>query len=114
METGLDELMEELCAMVESLDEVVLYENEGAKESHILFKFNPDAPFEVKRGNNVWILSGREVENLLLMTRFNEEESVERFGRKIRGMGVEEELERLGAERGEDVLILDYVFTFKE
>jgi GTP-binding protein len=48
------------------------------------------------------------------MTKFQEDDSVRRFARKLRGMGVEDELERLGAQRGEDVLILDYVFTFKE
>ena len=47
------------------------------------------------------------------MTRFNEDESVERFGRKLRGMGVEDELERMGAKRGDEVQILDYIFIFK-
>ena len=48
------------------------------------------------------------------MTRFDEDESVLRFGRKLRGMGVEEELERLGAKRGDEVIINDYVFIFKD
>jgi GTP-binding protein len=48
------------------------------------------------------------------MTRFTEEESVERFGRKLRGMGVESELEKLGAKRGDEVKILDYIFIFKD
>ncbi len=48
------------------------------------------------------------------MTKFNEKESINRFGRKLKGMGVEDELERLGAKRGDDVQILDYMFTFKE
>ena len=45
---------------------------------------------------------------------FFEDEGARRFARKLRGMGVEDELERLGAERGDDVQILDFVFTFKE
>ena len=59
-------------------------------------------------------VKGKEVENLLLMTRFEEEESVDRFGRKLRGMGVEEALEKAGAQRGDEVQILDYIFEFKE
>lgn len=114
LEDGLDDLLEELCKMVEELDEVVLYENEGAKESHILFKFNPEAPFSVERKGNVWELHGKEIENLFHMTRFNEDESVERFGRKLKGMGVDEELEKLGAKRGDEVKILDYIFIFKD
>ena len=48
------------------------------------------------------------------MTKFTEEESIIRFGRKLKGMGVEEALEEAGAVRGDDVQILDYIFTFKE
>ena len=47
------------------------------------------------------------------MTRFSEPEGVERFGRKLRGMGVDEALEKAGACRGDDVQIEDYVFEFK-
>lgn len=114
LESGINELINELATMVEELDEVVLYEQDGAKESHILYKFNADAPFNVRKENDIWVLEGRDIENLFLMTRFNEEESVERFGRKLRGMGVEEELERRGAKRGDEVKILDYIFIFKD
>lgn len=47
------------------------------------------------------------------MTKFNEDEGVLRFARKLKGMGVEDELERLGAKPGDEVQILDYMFTFK-
>ena len=67
-----------------------------------------------KQDNGVWLLTGREVETLFLMTRFNEDESVQRFGRKLKGMGVDKELERLGAKRGDDVQIFDYVFEWKD
>ena len=48
------------------------------------------------------------------MTKFQEDESTRRFARKLKGMGIDDELERLGAKRGDDVQILDYMFTFKE
>ena len=54
------------------------------------------------------------VEKLLKMTRFNEDEAVIRFARKLRGMGVEDELTLLGAQRGDEIQILDYKFEFKE
>lgn len=110
---GLDELILALADMVDSLDDVELYDKELIKESHILYKYKNERPFNITKECNVWVLSGREVENLFLMTRFNEDESVERFGRKLRGMGVEEELENMGAKRGDEVKILDYIFIFK-
>lgn len=112
--TGLDELIEYLADIVDSLDEVTLYDEEAMKESHILYKFKNETPFTITKDNGIWVLKGDEIEKLFLMTRFNEEESVERFGRKLRGMGVEEELEKMGAERGDEVQILDYIFVFKD
>ena len=111
---GLNDLIDYLQELVEKCDEVILYDENQLKESHVLYKFKNEKPFTVKRENNIWILSGHDIETLFYMTRFDEDESVERFGRKLRGMGVEDELERMGAKRGDEVKILDYMFIFKE
>ena len=111
---GLNDLIDYLQELVEKCDEVILYDENQLKESHVLYKFKNQKPFTVKREKNIWILSGHDIETLFYMTRFDEDESVERFGRKLRGMGVEDELERMGAKRGDEVKILDYIFIFKE
>lgn len=113
-EEGLEALTLRLGELVASLDEVVLYDEKTLKESHVLYKFDDSKPFTIKKDNGAWVLSGKEIETLFAMTRFDEEEAVERFGRKLRGMGVEDELERLGAKRGDEVIINDYVFIFKD
>lgn len=110
---GLDIVMNDLADLVSTLEDVNLYDD-IIKESHVLYKFENTKPFTIKRENNIWVLSGKEIETLFYMTRFEEEESVERFGRKLRGMGVEEELEKAGAMRGDEVKILDYIFEFKD
>jgi GTP-binding protein len=110
---GFEPLVEKLADMVKELDQVELYNNEELK-SHILFKYSAEKPFTVKRDGNVWVLKGREIEKLFAMTRFTEEEAVERFGRKLKGMGVDAELEAAGAKRGDEVKILDYIFIFKD
>lgn len=111
---GLDEMIYKLADMLENAVLEPLYE-ENNFESHIVYKFNEKKPFTITRDDSgVWILKGEEIEKLLKMTKFQEDESVDRFARKLRGMGVEDELERLGAKRGDDVQILDYMFTFKE
>ena len=111
---GLDELLTSLGHLVASLEDVTLYEEETMKESHVLYKYKKETPFTITRENDLWVLKGHEIETLFYMTRFNEDESVERFGRKLRGMGVEEALEKAGAKRGDEVKILDYIFIFKE
>ncbi len=110
---GWDDLILKLGELVKEQDEVELYKKEN-DDNHLVFKYEDVKPFTVTRENDIWVVRGKEVENLLVMTRFNEEESVDRFGRKLRGMGVEEALEKAGAQRGDEVQILDYVFEFKE
>ena len=111
---GLDNMMYRIANVLDSTELEPLYE-ETKFESHIIYKFKNEKPYTItKDDEGVWILKGQEIEKLLKMTKFTEDESVRRFARKLRGMGVEDELEKLGAKRGDDVQILDYMFTFKE
>ncbi|MGN1337900.1 MAG: GTPase ObgE [Candidatus Coprovivens sp.] len=111
---GLEEMIIKLADMLEDATLEPIYE-ETNFESHIIYKFKNEKPYTITRDESgTWVIKGDEIEKLLKMTKFQEDDSVRRFARKLRGMGVEDELERLGAQRGDDVLILDYVFTFKE
>lgn len=110
---GIDELMKFVADLLDNLEENSLY-NEDEFESHMIFKFKNEKPYTIEKVDDVWVIKGEEIEKLLKMTRFNEDEAVIRFARKLRGMGVEEELTRLGAKRGDEVQILDYSFEFKE
>lgn len=111
---GLEEMIVKLADMLEDAKLEPIYE-ETSFESHIIYKFKNEKPYTIERDEaGIWTIKGDEIEKLLKMTKFQEDDSVRRFARKLRGMGVEDELERLGAKRGEDVKILDYVFTFKE
>lgn len=114
LNTGFDELMIFLADTMDSILDNPLYE-EDEMMSHVLYKFKNERPFTItKLEEGYWLLEGRELEKLFKMTRFNEDDAVVRFARKLKGMGVEDELERLGAKRGDEVQICDYVFEFKE
>ena len=106
---GLDKLMESLADLIDQLPDVTLFEESDFK----IYKFEEEDEFNITRDGNVWVVKGEQIEKLLKMTRFEESEGVERFSRKFKGMGIEDELERLGAKPGDDVQILDYMFTFK-
>ena len=41
-----------------------------------------------------------------------QEEAISRFAKKLRNMGVDEELEKLGVEEGDTIKILDYEFEY--
>jgi len=112
--TGINEMVIKMADKVEKIEAEPLYE-ENKYESHVIYKFKNEKPYTITRDEEgVWIIKGEEIEKLLKMTKFQEDESVRRFARKLRGMGVDEELENLGAEKGDDVQILDFMFTFKE
>ena len=110
---GIDDALTKIADTLDLIDEENIY-NDNEFESHIIYKFKNEKPYTIVNDNGVWVLKGAEIEKLFKMTKFTEDEAVLRFARKLKGMGVEDALEEAGAKRGDDVQILDYIFTFKE
>ena len=54
----------------------------------------------------------QKIEKLFKMTDFSREESVRRFARQLRGMGVDEALRERGAKDGDIVKLFEYEFEF--
>lgn len=106
---GIDEMIERLMEILKETPKEELYPQESFK----VYKYEDNVPYKIKKDGNIWVVSGKEIETLLLMTKFNEDEGVLRFARKFKGMGIEDELEKMGAKVGDEVQILDYMFTFK-
>ena len=48
------------------------------------------------------------------MTRFNSDEAALKFARKLKNMGIDEELRNLGAKDGDTIRILDQEFEYSE
>lgn len=110
---GLDQLLIRLADIIEETENELLY-NDEELESHVIYKFKNEKPYTITNVDGIWQIKGEEIEKLFKMTKFTEDEGVRRFARKLKGMGIEDELERLGAQRGDEVQILDYLFIFKE
>ena len=111
---GVEDLINKLADMLDNTELEPVYE-ETNYESHVIYKFKNEKPYTISRDKEgVWIIKGEEIEKLLLMTKFQEDEGVARFARRLKAMGIDDELEALGAKQGDDVQILDYIFTFKE
>ncbi len=110
---GINDLLIAIADLLDASEEDELYTSEDM-ESHMIYKFVSEQPYTITRENDVWVIRGEKIEKLFNMTKFNEDEAVLRFARKLKGMGVEDALEKLGAKRGDEVQILDYIFEFKE
>lgn len=108
---GLDEVLKSLKELVKNTKDEVLF-SEEIQESHVLYKFKKEKPFTITKENNTYIIKGATVEKLFQMTNFNTEESFFRFSSKLRKMGIDDELEKMGIQEGDTVRILDYEFEY--
>ena len=48
------------------------------------------------------------------MTTFSSDEAVLRFAKKLRKLGIDDELEKMGAKEGDLVKILDFDFEYRK
>lgn len=72
-----------------------------------------EKPFEITRDDDAtWVLSGEKLERLFVMTNMERDESVMKFARQLRGMGVDEALRDRGAKDGDIVRIGNFEFEF--
>lgn len=111
---GLDDLKYELMKQVEEVKEDNIYENTEL-ESYVLYEFKNEKPYTITRENDhTWVISGEKLEKLLQMTKFNSEEAELRFARKLKNLGIDEDLTKMGAKEGDIVRILDYEFEYEE
>ncbi|HAR1287859.1 TPA: GTPase ObgE [Enterococcus faecium] len=112
---GLDALLNATADLLEGTPEFPLYEEELEEET-VHYGFNPEGPeFQIDRDSDAtWILSGEKIEKLFQMTNFDHDETVMRFARQLRGMGVDEALRARGAKDGDLVRIGEFEFEFVE
>ena len=82
----------------------------------VVYKHEKDVDaFRISREpNGSFVVSGEKVERLFKMTDFSREESVRRFSRQLRGMGIDDALRQRGAKDGDIVKLLDFEFEFIE
>jgi GTPase len=87
---------------VEKVNDEVEYNNE-----------REEPPFSIKKDEDgVWVLYGKKIERLFQMTDTTHDQSMLRFARQLKGMGVDDALRQKGAKNGDLVAILDFTFTF--
>lgn len=114
---GLRDLLFAIADKLETTPEFPLYEEEeDVSVNRVVYKHEAkELNFKITRGpDGAFEVSGAEVEKLFKMTNFAREESVHRFSRQLRGMGVDEALRERGAKDGDIVRLLEFEFEFIE
>ena len=110
---GLEDVMDYLGDELDKIKEENIVDEEST-ESYVLYKFKKEVPFTITRDDDgTFVVHGKEVERLLEMARFGTDEAEKRFANKLRKMGIDDELIKMGIEEGDKVRILDTEFDFK-
>ncbi|MBD9095903.1 MAG: GTPase ObgE [Weissella confusa] len=113
---GLEPLMQRTADLLDETPAFIPKGMEPDENETALYEFTEDrTPFEIDRDEDgTWILYGDEIERLFKRTNTNYTESMMRFARQLRFMGVDEALRDAGARGGDTVQILDFQFEFEE
>lgn len=92
------------------------HEKASNNNDHVTYKFTAAEPaFKLSRDvDGVWLLTGAKIEKLFKMTNFAHEESIRKFARQLRNMGVDEELRKRGGHHGDTVRLLNTEFEWQD
>lgn len=111
---GLQSVIDHLADLLDKIPVNPLYD-ESQIESHVLYKFKKEEPFTItKEEDDLWVITGHEVERIFKMTKFSSEEAIYKFAKKLRRMGIDDKLIEMGAKEGDQVRICDFYFDFKD
>lgn len=113
---GLRDLLFAVADKIEETPEFPLMEEEDNGINRVVYKHEkPQTEFVITRDpDGSFVLSGDAVIKVFKMTDFSREESVRRFARQLRGMGVDEALRERGAKDGDTIKLLEFEFEFVE
>ncbi|WP_059102795.1 GTPase ObgE [Shouchella shacheensis] len=111
---GVRELLLTIADALEEAPEFPLYDEETDEEARVIYRHEtPVEPFIITRADDgVFEVAGAELERVFKMTDFARDESVRRFARKMRHMGVDAALRERGAQDGDPIRILNHEFEF--
>ena len=77
-------------------------------------EIDPDS-YEIVVGNDTdWEVRGKNIERLVAMTNFDNDEALYRFQLIWKRLGIDEALKEKGVQEGQSVRIRDMVFDYKD
>ncbi|MGV3487890.1 MAG: GTPase ObgE [Tuberibacillus sp.] len=110
---GLQPLLSFVADLLDETPEFPIGEDETKVEQVTYRLEEEESPFHITRDDDgAYVVSGPKIEKLFKMTDFNRDESVRRFARSVRAMGLDDALRDRGIEDGDIVRILDFEFEF--
>ena len=107
---GLPELMERAYYYVENYEPEV-----EATDDTVMYEAKPDTEFVITRGDDAaFYITGKRIERLVAMTNLDDDQSLRRFQRIWRFMELDNKLREIGCQEGDEVVIGEQRFTFRD
>ncbi|WP_018132408.1 GTPase ObgE [Effusibacillus pohliae] len=113
---GVQQLLYAIADLLDTLphvEETALDDVEAAEHKVYRLEDEEDT-FTITRDNEVFVVHSPKIEKLVKMTNFDQYDSVKRFQRIMKQMGVDDALRKRGAVDGSTVRIADFEFDFVE
>jgi GTP-binding protein len=116
---GIPALLFKVYDLLESLPDPLEVEESKAladAEEGVVYRYESsrETKFTITRENETFVVESPDVERLMRKTQFNSYEAVVRFGRILRGVGIDAELRKRGAKDGSIIRIGKFEFEFFE
>jgi len=110
---NINELVYKTADLLDNTDSFELYD-EADFENIVEYTFTKEeSTFDIKKGDDgVYDVYGEGLKRIFEMTDFTKEQTVKRFARQLRQLGIDRELRTLGVKNGDTVRILNYEFEF--
>lgn len=80
----------------------------------VTYTYEEEKPFKIDVKDNVYYVTGERLKVLFDRTDFTKDEAVRRFAKRLRDLGVDDELRRMGAKNKDIVDLFGYEFEFIE
>lgn len=108
---GIQPLLQRTLTLIRTTDFIPLEDEEVIEDVH--YTLDDEAPFELEQIEpGYWMITGAKIERLYAMTNMAHDESVQRFSRQMRAMGIDDALRQQGAEASDIIQLADYQFEF--
>jgi GTP-binding protein len=109
---GIQVLVKEMVKMIEK---PIVFNPEEEIETVPIKKYIYEPEFKVHVDKDgVFVVTGAKVETLTEMTKFSEDEALRRYQNILKKMGLEIELEKMGAKQGDTIQIGNFEFIFEK
>lgn len=111
---GVDQLIKKTASLVQNEEFIPLEEEVEVEEAYYTLE-QEEAPFEVEQvEEGFYRITGAQIEKLFAMTNMAHDESIARFQRQMRGMGIDQALREIGAQTGDIVELSTFQFEFMD